>query len=281
MAGSLGMHGAAHLAGMAALRSGAGLVTVAVPDRIYEVVARREAEVMVKPLPSTPAGSVAFKSLRSLEKTLANQDVFALGPGLSRAPETARLIRRLVKTQSLPMILDADALNAFTAGPAGLLPLAGRAILTPHPKEFLRIFKTFPKSARQIFFSDDTCRVQSAKKAARDTEVYVVLKGHRTVVAAPNGQVYVNGTGNAGMATAGSGDVLTGVISAILAQGFSYWDAARFGVYLHGLAGDLAARKKGQVSLVAGDIIDFLPAAFKKSLVARRPSPVNAKKYSQ
>ena len=254
------MHGAAHLAGMAALRAGAGLVTVAVPETIYPAVARREAEVMVKPLPATKAGSAALKSFPALRKALKNQDVLALGPGLSRHPETELLVRRLVREAELPVVLDADALNAFSGNPEGLRPLGGRAVLTPHVGEFLRIFgKNYAPLLKK-----SRGRIQAAREAARKTGVFIVLKGHRTVVAAPQGKVYMNHTGNAGMATAGSGDVLTGIISAILAQGFSFWDAARFGVYLHGLAGDMAAREKGEISLVAGDLIEFLPAAFKK-----------------
>ncbi len=257
LAGSAGMHGAAHLAGMAALRSGAGLVTVAVPDKIYPVVARREAELMVLSLPSTQAGSVSTQAFRPLIQQLKNQDVFALGPGLSRQAGTVKLVRRLIQAVKCAVVLDADALNAFEGRPEALRVLKGHAVLTPHAGEFQRLFGTKPQK-------NSALRIQAARAAARKTGVVVVLKGARTVVAAPAGKFYVNTSGNPGMATAGTGDVLTGLLAAVLAQGFNFYDAACFAVFIHGLAGDLAAKVKGEISLTAGDVLDFLPAAFKK-----------------
>lgn len=258
LAGSRGLAGAAHLAGMGALRAGAGLVTVGVPDPIYNIAARREAEVMVKPFPSTREGSLGQKALKPIEQFLKTQDVLALGPGLSQNAETQKLVRTLLQRNTLPVVIDADALNAL-GGRTPLLKNCGQAVLTPHPGEFVRLFGG--KLSRA-----DSLRKKRARETAMRFKVTIVLKGHRTVVAAPDGRLYWNPTGNPGMATAGAGDVLTGILAALIGQRFSLWDAARFAVFFHGLAGDLAAKKFGQTSLVAGDLLNFLPAAFKKGI---------------
>ncbi|MBP9865356.1 MAG: NAD(P)H-hydrate dehydratase, partial [Candidatus Omnitrophica bacterium] len=240
-----------------ALRSGAGLVTLAVPEKIYSVVARREAEIMVRALPSTPQGTLSSRAFEALTALLRNQDVLAMGPGLSRNPATVKLVHRLVKSAKCAVVLDADALNAFEGRAEVLKVLKGRAVLTPHAGEYARLFGRKPAET-------GSGRVKDACAAAKLTGACVVLKGFQTVVAHPVGTFFVNTTGNPGMATAGSGDVLTGIVAGILAQGVSLYDAARFAVYFHGLAGDLAARKHGQISLTASDILEFLPAAFKK-----------------
>ena len=280
VAGSRGMAGAAHLAAFAALRAGAGLVSLAVPDSIYTVAARRRDEIMVRPVPSTKAGTLARRALPELLRFSENQDVLAVGPGLSQNTETRQVIRNFIARTQAPVVLDADGLNAFRGRPADLsecygrtsalcpstappgpriVPRGGRAVLTPHPGEFLRLFGgTLSRS--------DPERKKRAAEIARRFKVILVLKGFHTVTAGPDGKTYTNRTGNPGMATGGAGDVLTGIIAALIAQKFSLWDAARFGVYLHGLAGDLAAKKIGGISLMAGDLLDFLPAAIRKSL---------------
>lgn len=257
LAGSKGMHGAAHLAGLAALRSGAGLVTLAVPDKIYSVVARREAEMMVHGVPSTARGTFSPRAFGAVAKLLQNQDVLAIGPGLSRHPSTIKFVRRLLKTVKCPVVVDADALNAFEGDAEALRVLAGRAVLTPHAGEYRRLFGRRPSGLRKD-------RIREACFAAKTTGVCVVLKGFQTVVADPKGIFFVNSTGNSGMATAGTGDVLTGLLAGLLAQGFSLYDAARFAVYLHGRAGDVAAQKQGEISLIASDLIDSLPSVIKK-----------------
>lgn len=258
LAGSRGLSGAAHLAGMGAVRAGAGLVTVGVPEAIYSIVARRELEVMVRPFPATAQGSLAYRALKAILRFLDTQDVLALGPGLSQASETQRLIRKLVEKNTRPLVLDADGLNAFCHHVPNLHRCGSRAVFTPHPGEFARMFGQRPTHA----LADRKKKVLAAAKNYRAT---IVLKGYRTVVADPSGKVYVNLTGNPGMASGGSGDVLTGVIAALLGQGFSPYDAARFGVYLHGLAGDLAQKKTGEVSLAARDILACLPDAIRKT----------------
>lgn len=254
LAGSKGLSGASRLAGMGALRSGAGLVTLGVPEAIYSIVARQEPELMVKPFPSTRQGSVSFRALHSLKNFLQNQNVFALGPGLSQNPETQKLIRSLIKAVNLPLVIDADALNAMKGHASLLKNVSGKAVLTPHPGEFQRVFGSKPSAS-------EADRKKKAQAAAKKYGVIVVLKGNRTVVASPSGQVYVNSTGNPGMATAGMGDVLTGIIASFIGQKLSLWDAARFGVYLHGFAGDLAAKKIGKVGMTASDVIHLLPSA--------------------
>lgn len=258
VAGSRGLTGAAYLSAMAAVRAGAGLVTLGVPEAVYPIVARRAAEVMVRPFPSTRQGTLAFSARRAILNFAASQNVLALGPGLSRNPDTQKLIRSLLQT-GLPTILDADGLNAFRGHTAGLLKHAQPLILTPHPEEFKRVFQG-------RLLATELGRKQRAVETAKKFCTIMILKGHHTVVADARGRVYINLTGNPGMATGGTGDVLTGILAALIGQGFEPWDAARFGVYLHGLAGDLAARKLGEVSLAAGDLLEFLPAAIRKTL---------------
>ncbi len=256
LAGSQGYTGAAALASFAALRAGAGLVTLGCPDTVYSILARRHPEVMVRPFPSTREGTLSESGTDAILKFLTTQDVLALGPGLGRHPGTGRLVRRILEVSRLPGVIDADGLNALRGCRRFLRQCPAPLVLTPHPGEFVRLFGgKKPKS--------DSERRRRAVEAARETKSFVVLKGYRTVIAEPDGQVFVNPTGNPGMATGGTGDVLTGIIAALLGQGLAPSKAARFGVYLHGLAGDLAVRETGEISLVAGDLIDYLPKAIR------------------
>lgn len=259
LAGSQNYSGAAYLAGAACLRAGAGLVTLAVPDKIHAIVARRQPELMIQPMVSTREGSLAKASERNILKALNGQDVLALGPGLSQNSQTRIVIQNVLRKNSLPIVIDADGLNALRGKLEILKKCAYRSIITPHPGEFVRLF-----GGRL----DDTSAIREkrASEAAAKFKCIVVLKGHRTVAAHPDGRTYINKTGNPGMATAGTGDVLTGILAALIGQRFSLWDSARFAVYLHGLSGDLAAEKKGQISLIAGDLIEFFPQALQKTL---------------
>jgi NAD(P)H-hydrate epimerase len=182
--------------------------------------------------------------------------VLALGPGLSQQITTQKLIRKVLQMTELPLVIDADGLNALKGRLEVLGACRGRAVLTPHPGEFVRVFGG-------KLDDSETLRKKRAEDIAQKHGVVVVLKGHRTVVASPDGEAYVNTSGNPGMATAGSGDVLTGVIAALIGQGLSNFEAAGLGVHVHGMAGDLAAKKIGQVSLTASDILKFLPDVFK------------------
>ncbi len=256
LAGSRGMTGAAHLAGMAALRSGAGLVTLGIPDAVYLVLAKRESELMIRPFPSTSKGTLSLKGFREMERFCVTQNVLAIGPGLSQQSTTQKLIRKILQATELPLVVDADGLNALKGHRKVLDACRGRAILTPHPGEFCRVFGG-------VLDNSDEVRKKRALDAAQKHGEVVVLKGHRTVVAAPGGDCHINTTGNPGMATAGSGDVLTGMIAALVGQGLPYFEAACLGAHVHGLAGDMAAKKIGQTSLMAGDILRWLPEAFK------------------
>lgn len=256
IAGSQGMSGAAVLTGMSALRTGAGLVTLAVPEAVYLVTARKYLDLMVRPFPSTQQGSLAWKARENLLKLIQKQDVVALGPGLSQNSETQKTIRFLISQSSCPLVLDADGLSAFQKKLEELKFRDRLAVLTPHPGEFVRLFGG-------KLSSEQALRKKRARAASKLVNAVLVLKGHRTVVAW-KGKIYENRTGNPGMAKAGFGDVLTGMIAALLAQKMDVWDAGCFGVYLHGLAGDEAVKIKGEAGLIATDLIDQLPATLKK-----------------
>ncbi len=252
--GSRGMSGAVALAGMAALRGGAGLVRLAVPDVCLDCVARFEPAYTTIPLASDRAGRIRLQSYRAIVRLASAATVVGLGPGLGRSLGLDALVSRLYREWPGPLVVDADGLNALAARPQSLESPGAPRILTPHPGEFVRLVGTKP-SAEQ--------REALAVRMARQWRVVLVLKGHRTLIT--DGQrMACNSTGNPGMATGGSGDVLTGLITALAGQGLTPWEAARLGVYTHGLAGDLAAAELGQVSLTAGDLIRFLPAALQQ-----------------
>lgn len=252
--GSRGMAGAMGLAGMAALRGGAGLVRLAVPDVCLDTVARFEPSYMTAPLPSDQAGRIALDARPRIAELAKAATVVACGPGMGRSLGLDALVRRLYVDLPQPMVVDADGLNALSARREVLANPGGPRILTPHPGEFARLLGTDRVAA-------DRREAEAVRLAAR-LGVVIVLKGHQTCVTDGETRA-INTTGNPGMATGGSGDVLTGLIAALACQGLSPLDAARLGVYLHGLAGDLAAETLGQESLVAGDLVRFLPEAFK------------------
>lgn len=240
VAGSRGMAGAAVLTATAAYRGGAGLVTLAVPEEIVDTVAALQVCAIVRILPVEPGDMGA--------------DVVAVGPGLGTAAETVEYVRRIVSEVKVPVVLDADGLNAFAAEPELLESAGPPRILTPHPGELGRLTGV-PAAAI------NRARGRVAEAAAKRFKSIVVLKGRGTIVT-DGKRTEVNDTGNAGMATGGTGDVLTGLIAGLLGQGMKPFDAARLGVHLHGRAGDLAAEKLGPHSLMATDLLDFLPAAF-------------------
>jgi ADP-dependent NAD(P)H-hydrate dehydratase len=250
---SRGMSGAAALAGMAALRGGAGLVRLAVPDVCLPTVAAFEPSYMTVPLASDRRGRISLDALPQILEHAGQATALALGPGVGRSLGLDSLVARLYATLSLPLVLDADGLNALAARmDEGITP-AGPRVLTPHPGEFERLAGFKPRSEDE--------RVEAAARLASRLGAVVVLKGHRTVVS--DGQrTILNTTGNPGMATGGSGDVLTGLIAALICQNLSPFEAAHLGVHLHGLAGDIAAESLGHESLTALDLVTHLPAAF-------------------
>jgi hydroxyethylthiazole kinase-like uncharacterized protein yjeF len=260
VAGSVGKSGAAVLASWAALRVGAGLVTVATPEPVLPTVAAHTPEIMTEALPATETGSISLRSLADgrFESILKGKRALAIGPGLTTHHETEQFVRTVVGNRSpVPIILDADGLNAFAGQAKKLNGQENTIVLTPHPGELSRLLgcSTSEVQAR---------RLAVAHQAAVDWNCYIVLKGHQTLVAAPDGRTWVNPTGNPGMGTAGTGDVLSGMIAGLTAQyGADFWGAVlRFAVYLHGLAGDLAAAKVGEAPLMATDLIRFIPRAY-------------------
>ena len=253
VAGSLGKTGAAHLAGQGALRSGAGLVTIATPAVCLPIVASMAAEIMTEPLADESGMLVEAAVDRVLE---LRHDVIACGPGLGRSSGVAAFVRALLDRATVPLVLDADALTVLSDD---LEALRGRddrvVIITPHPGEMARLVG---RSIDEV----QTHRMALALEFAQARSVYVVLKGHRTIVATPTGSVSINPTGNPGMATGGTGDVLTGMVAAWLAQTLDAEAACRLAVFLHGAAGDLAEATVGQVSLTASDLVEHLADAF-------------------
>ncbi|MGD0930098.1 MAG: NAD(P)H-hydrate dehydratase [Candidatus Korobacteraceae bacterium] len=259
--GSFGKSGAAAMAGMAALRAGAGLSTVATPARVLTSVASFAAELMTEPLPETAAGSIALAAAESGRFTdLAKpMTVVAIGPGLGRDPETVEFVQEAVRQTKVPLVLDADGLNAFE-GKTDLLDGSRRPlVLTPHPGEMSRLAGISIKAVQAD-------RLNIARSFARYHHLVLVLKGNRTIIGFPDGSAWVNPTGNPGMATGGTGDILTGMTAGVIAQmSNDYMRAAIAAVYLHGLAGDVAAERMGEHSLVATDLLDGLPEAFRRA----------------
>jgi len=256
--GCRGMSGAPCLAARAAYRSGAGLVRIAVPDAIWDIVSIKTDECTTAGLPSTDGGSLSRSAVELVLREFAPwADVLAMGPGMSQDAETLAAIRDITMQLERPLVLDADGLNAFVGNLSSLLRSNGgkrTRVLTPHPGEAARLLGTTPAKIQS------TRRAAVAELCARSGAV-VVLKGAGTLVC--DGQrLYENATGNPGMATGGSGDVLTGIIAALAGQGMSGFDAACLGVYLHGVSGDIALKEKGPHSLIAGDLIEMLPQAF-------------------
>ena len=256
--GSQGMAGAIALAGMACLRSGAGLVKLAVPECILDCVAGFEPSYMTLPLPCDSSGYLFAAALDQLKPQLEEATCVAVGPGLAKSAELSQLVRRLYTTLPRPLVIDADALNALAGIEGGLTQAAGPRILTPHPGEFRRLAR-YPKEAKVSRVE----QIDHAQELAKDHNLVIVLKGHHSVITDGTRQA-INKTGNPGMATGGTGDVLTGVITALVCQGLSPFEAAVLGAHVHGLAGDLAAAELGQVSLVASDLLTYLPKAFQK-----------------
>lgn len=261
MGGSLGKAGAAAMAGFAALRAGAGLSTVATPASALKTVASFHPELMTESLPETTLGTIASSANSESLDTLLKHKTLAIGPGISRHPETSEFVRSLLKRidANTSVVVDADALNAFEEHRSMLRGRGLTLVITPHPGEMARLTgMTIPEIQAN--------RLEVARQFAREHELIVVLKGHRTLIAASDGTVWVNPTGNPGMATGGTGDILTGIVAGLLAQfPTQALEATALAVYLHGLAGDIASEALGENSLVATDLLKYLPQAFARS----------------
>ena len=253
--GSRGMSGAIALAGIAALRSGAGLVTLAVPELCLDAVAAYEPSYMTLALPCDAAGRLSAAAFDELVSRCASATCVACGPGMGLTDGTIQLVTRLYTTLACPMVVDADALNALASQPFLSLRPAGPRVLTPHPGEFRRLVGLAQGQGSRADLTERAAELASSSGAV------VILKGHRSVIT-DGRQLAENRSGNPGMATGGSGDVLTGIVTGLICQGLDACPAARLAAHLHGRAGDLAADRLGQVSMMASDLLRFLPAAF-------------------
>ena len=251
--GSCGMTGAAALAGIAALRSGAGLVQVAVPKACWQVVAASEPSYMTVPLPGDSEGRLALDARPRIKQLSQQANVIACGPGLGQSDELVELVRWMNITIACPIVFDADALNSLAHHVPSLRNAAGPRILTPHPGEFGRLIGD--PSAPIATLRD------SVQSFAERHQAVVILKGHRSLIT-DGRRLAENETGNPGMATGGAGDVLTGIVAALVGQGLTCWEAARLGTHIHGRAGDLALDVLGETSLIASDLPRYLAAAF-------------------
>jgi len=257
VAGSAGMTGAAFLAAQAAIRSGSGVVTCGIPKSLNPVMEVKLTEVMTLPLAETKYATLALSSKKDILSFSEKCDVIALGPGISRHEETLCLARALIKDIKRPLVLDADGIIALAGNTASLRKRKHATVITPHPGEMAKVLSTDTHNVQKN-------REKTALSFAKRHGVVTVLKGYRTVVADPAGEIYVNTTGNSGMSTAGAGDVLTGMLASFIGQGLDSYSASVIAVYIHGIAGDIAAREKGIFGMIAGDILECVPQAIRE-----------------
>ena len=255
--GSYGMAGAAIMAGKAALRCGIGLLKTAVPKSIYPICSSNILESVYFPLEETKSGAISDKNTDFLLSECEKSSAVLIGCGLSVCEDTRAVVKAVIKNCTKPLVIDADALNCICNEPEILKNLKAPAIITPHPGEMARLINSTPREVN----SD---RENTAINFAKRYGVITVLKGAGTIIAAPDGKAYINHTGNSGMATGGSGDVLAGIIGSMLAQGATPIKAAAAGVFLHGTAGDIAAEKLGKISMLPTDMTELLPTAFQR-----------------
>lgn len=257
IAGSSGMTGAAALVAQSTLTIGAGLSLLGIPSSLNSILEAKLTEVITVPLKETKKGTLSSAAFDGIIQMLSDCSVLALGCGLGQNEEVSKLVKRLIKEVEIPIVLDADGINAITDDPSVLLSGKSDILITPHPGEMARLMAMTIDKVQQD-------RLSIASKVASEFNVGVVLKGARTVIANPQGDLFINYTGNPGMATAGSGDVLTGMIAGLIAQKLNYIEAAKLGVYLHGLAGDLVVEQKEGMCLMASDLVRYIPGAIKR-----------------
>jgi hydroxyethylthiazole kinase-like uncharacterized protein yjeF len=254
IAGSRGMTGAPYLASKSALRTGSGLVYNIIPESLESIMCMKLTEAIIKPIIDRGTGHFVIESSNSIIKEIRNMDSIALGPGIGVDDERVELVSKIIKNVNSPIVIDADGINCISSNIEMLNYKKNQMIITPHPGEMARLLNLDIKDieANRLYY----CQYISEKY-----NIYIVLKGHKTIVTSPQGELYINNTGNPGMATAGSGDVLTGIIVSLLGQNLSPFNAAKLGVYLHGLAGDIARDEKGEYGLIATDILESIPYA--------------------
>jgi ADP-dependent NAD(P)H-hydrate dehydratase / NAD(P)H-hydrate epimerase len=267
--GAVGKAGSVAMAGISALRTGAGLATVATAKSALPTVAGFHPEVMTEGLPETEAGTISATAARQIKELAKGKSVLAIGPGISRFPETADLVRTLVGKSDIPVVLDADGLNAFEGKTDELSGKGRLLVITPHPGEMARLASCSISDVQKD-------RLNTARNFAREHDLIVVLKGHRTLVVQPDGEAWVNTTGNPGMSTGGTGDILTGMVAAMIAQNpKNAMLAVCAAVYLHGLSGDVMRESVGEHSMVATDLLRGLPEAFHRSRQAAKETFVS------
>ncbi len=266
IAGSKGKTGAALLSAKACLRSGAGLVTLGVPESLIDIIQGRITEEMTLPLEDSGKGTLSSNAIDEILSFASGKiDAIAVGPGIGVTDDTQKLIAKLIKNSPVPLVIDADGINSLSANADILLRAKSAVIITPHPGEMARFYSSVFKQEYKTVDIERN-RIGVSKNLSSEYNIYVVLKGVPSIIASPNGDVFINSTGNPGMATAGTGDVLTGIIASLLGQGLTPLNASVSGVYIHGLAGDFASANKGQYCLLALDIIDCLSDAFNSIL---------------
>ncbi|HLR34483.1 MAG TPA: NAD(P)H-hydrate dehydratase [Tissierellales bacterium] len=256
MAGSTGMTGACALSSMSALRCGSGLVYGIVPEELSTILSIKLTEIILKPISDKDKGYFIYDSIDEIKNNIKNLDVIALGPGIGTNKETIKVVHEMLRTIERPIVLDADGLNCVSQDPNIFLEREETTIITPHPGELSRLLKIPTKKIQEN-------RIKYSKIISEKYNIITVLKGANTIVANGDGDIYINNTGNPGMATAGSGDVLTGMIASFLGQGIGALTAAKLGVYLHGLAGDLAKLEYGEYAMTATDILNYIPSSLK------------------
>jgi len=263
IAGSKGKTGAALMCAKACLRSGAGLVTIGVPESLIDVFQGRITEEMTLPLKDDGKGMFSIKALDEIFSFISDKvDAVAIGPGIGVSPDTEMLVAEIVKTSPVSLIIDADGINSLSQNPDNLKQAKSSVVITPHPGEMARLYsRVFNLVCKTADIEKD--RLGIPLRLSSEFGINVVLKGAPTVIASPFGDLFINTTGNPGMATAGSGDVLTGIIASFVGQGLNPLNASINGVYIHGLAGDLTSEKKGENSMIASDLIESLPDAFR------------------
>ena len=258
LAGSLGLTGASVLSVLGALRSGAGLVTLGIPKSLNAIVAVKLTEAMTLPLPETSGQTLSLKAERKILNFSKRVNAVALGPGLSQNKATVNLIKRVIKKINVPLVIDADGINALSGEPKILLQREAPTIITPHPGEMSRLINFSVKKIQAN-------RRQITRKVASQFKIVVILKGRNTVIATPKGETFINPTGGAGMASGGMGDVLTGIVASFLAQGLPPLAASKLAVYAHGLAADWLVKEKGLRGIIASDVVDKLPFVLKNN----------------
>ncbi|MDD2900018.1 MAG: NAD(P)H-hydrate dehydratase [Desulfuromonadaceae bacterium] len=256
IAGSSGKTGAAALSTNSAVRAGSGLVTLAVAEAVHTVLEIKTTEAMTVALPDSGSGYLTNSALPALEKLMIAKDAVALGPGLGVHTGTGALVRNLIEMVTVPLVIDADGLNALADDISVLhRTTSPQIVLTPHPGEMSRLLGV---SIPEV----EANRISVSQEFARTHNVYLILKGARTVIASPTGEISINGSGNPGMASGGMGDVLTGIVVSLLGQGYAAWDACRLGVFLHGFAADMVADEKGEIGITASDVLEKIPFAY-------------------